>query len=361
MDKLEVTKKEMINSDMLQLARDYRRLSQTELAKRVRITQAAISKIEAGITQEVSDYLLQDISDALGFPKKFFIQNETVTNIGSSALYNRGRKKITVSDMKWIEANINLFRWHVKKLLNGLTVNNPKRLPMFSIEDETNPASAARKLRAFWRISMGPIKNVTSLLESAGIIIIPVDFGTRHLDGTCMWLADCPPLIFVNKDLPADRYRWTICHELGHLVMHTEPRETQEQEADAFAGEFLMPASEISIDFKNKLSLQLFAELKNYWLVSMAALVRQAYNLRKMSERQYRYYNINLRSLGNAEPNQFKKEEPKAWRELIEFHSNKLGYSTEQFQQFLSGPKDFIEKYLCLNENQDRSHLSLVK
>ena len=361
MVKSEVTKKETINSDMLQLARDYRRLSQTELAKRVRITQAAISKIEAGITQEVSGNLLQDFSSALDFPKEFFLQNETVTNIGSSALYNRGRKKITVSDMKWIEANINLFRWHVKKLLNGLIVNNPKRLPVFSIEDENNPATAARKLRAFWQIAMGPIKNLTALLESAGIIIIPIDFGTRHLDGTCMWLADSPPLIFVNKNLPADRYRWTICHELGHLVMHTEPREMQEQEADAFAGEFLMPAAEISLDFKNKLSLQLFAELKNYWLVSMAALVRQAYNLRKMSDRTYRYYNINLRKLGNPEPNQFEKEEPKAWREIIECYSNELGYTTEQFQQFLHGPKDFIEKYFCLNGVQGRPYLSLVQ
>lgn len=350
--------KETINSNMLQLARDYRRKSQTELADAVKITQAAISKIEAGITKEISAELLNEIAIALDFPVDFFLQDESVTNIGSSALYNRGRKKITVSDMKWIEANINLFRWNVKRMLNGVTANNHRRLPMFNIEDEGTAQSAARKLRAYWQLPMGPIKNLTNLIESAGVIIIPVDFGTRHLDGTCLWLNDCPPLIFVNKDLPADRYRWTICHELGHLVMHTEPRDTQEEEADLFAGEFLMPASEVTVDFRGKLSLDLFADLKSYWLVSMAALVRQAYNHRKMSERQYRYYNIKLSQMGKPEPRQFKKEEPQAWKELVEYYSKNLGYSLDEFTSFLKAPIDFIKRFQDIEE---RPKLSLVQ
>jgi Zn-dependent peptidase ImmA (M78 family)/DNA-binding XRE family transcriptional regulator len=353
-----VKARKKINSDMLQLARDYRKLSQTELAKRVRVTQAAISKIESGITQEISDELLMDICSTLDFPREFFLQDETVTNIGSSALYNRGRKKITVSDMKWIEANINLYRWHVKKLLHGLAVNNPKTLPGYNIE-EGSAISAARKLRAYWKLPSGPIKNLTKLVEDAGVIIIPVDFGTPHLDGTCMWLADGPPLIFVGKNLPADRYRWTICHELGHLVMHSEPRETQEQEADTFAAEFLMPAEEMKYEFRTKLSLQKFSELKYYWLVSMAALVRRALDLRQMNERQYRYYNINLSRLGYPEPIQFKKEVPSAWKELIEYHLNDLGYSEEEFQSLLLAPKDFINR--LPNKYQDKPKLMLVQ
>ena len=348
-----------INSNMLQIAREYRRISQTELSERVGVSQAAISKIEAGITQEISEGMLEYISIELDFPQKFFLQDEAVTNIGSSALYNRGRKKITVSDMKWIEANINLYRWIVKKLLAGITINNSKRLPMLNIDEGISAASAARKLRAFWKLPTGPVRDLTATIEDAGVIIIPMDFNTRHLDGTCMWLADSPPLIFVNENLPADRYRWTICHELGHLVMHSEPRETQEREADDFASEFLIPSLEIKNYFKRKLNLQLFSDLKSYWKVSMSALVRKAYDLRQMTARQYRSYNINIRRLGTPEPQQFHKEMPSAWKELIEFHANTLKYNDDDFRDLLLAPKDFIEKFQGLNDMAPR--LSLVK
>lgn len=347
-----------VNNDMFQIAREYRRISQTELADKVRVTQANISKIEAGITKEITDSLLSDISEELRFPREFFLQGETVTNIGSSALYNRGRKKISVADMKWIEANINIFRWNVKALLGGLKTNNPKILPMFDIEEEgSTPESIARKLRAYWKVPTGPIKNITTIVENAGVIIIPFDFGTRHLDGTCMWLADGPPLIFINSNLPSDRYRWTICHELGHLVMHSEPRETQEDEADAFAAEFLMPHAEIKFEFRRKLNLQLFADLKSIWRVSMAALAHRALDLRQMSERQYRYYMMNIRKLGLPEPYQFQKEEPSAWSELIAYYCSELKYTKEDFIKLLLSPMDFIEKF----PYKSRPKLVLVK
>lgn len=179
-----------INSAMLQLAREYRRFTQSEVADKVGITQPAYSKIEAGITQEILTSLLTDFSRELRFPESFFLQGDDITNIGSSALYNRGRKKITVAEMKWIEANINLYRWNIKKLLTGVTANNPRQLPGFNIEDEPSAASAAKKLRAYWSIPAGPIHNISALVENAGVMIIPVDFGTRHLDGTCLWLRD---------------------------------------------------------------------------------------------------------------------------------------------------------------------------
>jgi len=356
--KTETEEKIAINCEQLQIAKEFCQLSQSELAEKVRLTQAAVSKILNGLTQEISKSLLKDFSKATGFPESFFKQKDAITTIGSSALYNRGRKKILVSDMKWIQANVNIVRSHVRTLLDGVRVSSRMRLPEYPIEEGT-AGSIARKVRAYWNIPSGPVRDITKRVEDAGVLVIPMDFRTRHLDGTCIWLADCPPLIFVNESLSADRYRWTIAHELGHLVMHSSPRETQEDEADSFASEFLMPSSDIKPFLRKKLSIQLFAELKLVWGTSMAALARRALDLKLMSPRQYKYYIINIRKLGLPEPNQSKKEEPTAWRELLEYNVDKLNLKNrDDLGLHLKAPKDIADRYW--STVLGKPHLSVV-
>uniref|UniRef100_UPI000A5CA4A8 ImmA/IrrE family metallo-endopeptidase n=1 Tax=Vibrio campbellii TaxID=680 RepID=UPI000A5CA4A8 len=68
-----------------------------------------------------------------------------------------------------------------------------------------------------------------------------IDAMSQRIDGM-------PVLFFVNVNAPADRLRHTLAHELGHMVLHTitfADDDEMEQEADAFAGAFLVPADEI--------------------------------------------------------------------------------------------------------------------
>lgn len=44
-----------------------------------------------------------------------------------------------------------------------------------------------------------------------------------------------PPLFFVNVTIPADRVRFSLAHEIGHIVMHQLPTDDMEREADRFA------------------------------------------------------------------------------------------------------------------------------
>lgn len=347
-----------VNSDMVRLAREFRRLTQTALAERLRITQAAISQIESGVQKDVSDELLTALSKELKFPESFFFAETHMTSIGSSALYYRKRQKLSAGDLRWAQALINVLRIHLDRLLQSVNLNTRLPLPQYDMDDLGSASSGARKLRQTWKLPTGPVTDLTDLVERAGVFVIPCDFGTRHLDGTSLWLAECAPIIFINKDLPADRYRWTLAHELGHLVLHPEPRDTQESEADEFASELLMPHSDIRPYFRQRLSMQAFATMKHYWKVSMAALVRRARDLNAINEHQYRYYNMHLRKQGFPEPYQFQKESPKAWKELLEFYRDELQYTKQDIVAMLQcGESDFDELYAVFHDGKPRLRL----
>ena len=119
------------------------------------------------------------------------------------------------------------------------------------------------------------------------------------------------PIIVLNpvKD-DYYRQRFDAAHELGHLIMHhdAEPGgKVAEEQANRFASEFLMPAEEIApflpISTAGKAWATL-AELKEYWGVSLAALLYRARALGVMSDVSYRNAVIRMSQNGwrRAEP-----------------------------------------------------------
>lgn len=57
-------------------------------------------------------------------------------------------------------------------------------------------------------------------------------------------------MIFLNVHKSAERLRFDLAHELGHLVMHggslhVEPGKEKEQAANDFASAFLMPRADV--------------------------------------------------------------------------------------------------------------------
>ncbi len=92
-------------------------------------------------------------------------------------------------------------------------------------------------------VPRGPIDNMVELIEENGGIIIHCDFGTDLIDAMSQRIDGLPTLFFVNVNAPADRVRFTLAHELGHMVMHTisvRSDEEMENEADEFAGELFV-------------------------------------------------------------------------------------------------------------------------
>lgn len=329
-----------INPAMIVLAREYRGLTQDELARRIFTSQAKVARIEGGVQTDLPDVTLDLIADTLDFPIRFFSQNEDLLGFGSSAYFYRKKADLTATDRKRIHGLVNLLRIHTKRFMTAVEIGAKRSLPKLDLDDYGGSAAKiAQAVRHFWSLPEGPVKNVTGLLESAGVVILPCDFGTRAMDATSMRLNEIPPLIFINRDVPGDRLRFTLCHELAHLIMHDVPHESMEDEANQFAAEFLMPSVEMKAQFslRGKLRLVDFSNLKAYWKVSIAALVERAYDLEFLDDNQRKYLWMNISKLGYRlnEPGLVEKEEPKNLRKILDYFAWKLNYSAEELADFL--------------------------
>lgn len=324
----------IINPEMIVLARKMRGMTQLELSRAIGQGQARISKLESGIQTEVSKAIAELLSNALDVPVDFLTQNEELLSVGSSAVYYRKKTTLTAMDRDKINATVNLHRINLKKLLLSVEVDSKKPLPKFDLDDyEGRPQKAAQALRSYWSLPDGPIKNLTSAIEAAGIIIITCDFGTKAMDSTAIRNADMPPMIFISHNLPADRWRFTLAHELAHLVLHEVPHSSMEDEADSFAGEFLMPSIEISAQFQAMSPIRLadIAALKPYWRVSMAAILYRAGELGFLNPVQKTRLWKKMATAGflSKEPDSLPTESPTTFKKIAQYFMENLDYTSE--------------------------------
>jgi Zn-dependent peptidase ImmA (M78 family)/DNA-binding XRE family transcriptional regulator len=321
------------NAAMLTVARQLRGFSQTELAKALHISQGKISKIEAGIVVP-DDALVQAMGRALQFRPHFFLREGQMRP--AQASYHRKRKKLTGADWDRINAKAELYRFSIESLLQSVdlipTKATPPKIDPDQYDGKIDQIAAA--VRQAWMLPRGPVPDVVKTIEDAGVLIVPFDFGSDLIDAFCQHGVDrVPPLIFLNSRIKAkDRLRYSLLHEVGHLCMHSIPNPEQEDEANQFAAAFLMPAEDIRHELYG-MSFERLMVLKAHWKTSMQAILMRARDLKRMSDRSYRYYQIELSKRGwrSAEPIEIDSiEEPRVFRNLLRSHTGELGYSSDE-------------------------------
>lgn len=340
---------EAFNRDMLQVARAARGFTQGELAERAGVTQALISKLENGLTPDPMSETVEALSRALRFPMAFFYAGEKPH--GLPPFHYRRRARLGVRALNKIEADINIRRIHLSRLLQSFELRPARDFPAIDLERHLwSPRDAAQHLRGYWMAPRGPVEDLTALVERAGAVVVQVDFGTALLDALSFRLPALPPLIFMNSAVPGDRYRFTLAHELAHLLLHNQPENDDEMErqADEFAAEFLMPAKEVR-PYLASPSLGKLARAKSFWKVSIKALIVQAHRLKLITPNQYTGLNVNYSKAGYGrfgEPFPIPIEKPNALSAAVAFHLDELRYSVQEMAELLMLTVDeFREAY----------------
>ena len=340
-----------INGNMIVLAREIRGMTQQYLASRLAMSLYALSRVERGLLEEISDQHALTIAHALEFPVDFFRQGGEPPGPAASPCCTAGKTALDEADQKRVRGVLSLLRVNIGKLLGAVKIVPCRELPAFAPEPQgADPIGAAAALRSLWNIADGPIGNLAALIEGAGVIIVRCDFGMSASAATSLRIAGVPPLILIDRSIPGDQYRMMLAHQLAHLVMHREvtggPAEAQ---ADAFAHELLLPRSRMQSAFQATAPIALddLDDMRMHWKVPVAALLERAHALGLIDAgaRNRLWTNARIRTYP-AEPRPVPQEEATTLRDMLDCYASERGLGVEDLARlFKIGMRDIAAWY----------------
>ena len=232
----------------LRRLRKVKEFSQERVAEKSGLSRAAYRNIETGKSEpRVSS--LQAIAAALEVPIQQLVapvQPLRAVRFRSNKRL-RSREQILVDVMRWL----NDFN-DIEEILDDRVEYKLDSIRK-QIKARKNRGEAAATLArvAFGLDAKEPVRDICGLLESGGIKVGEQKAASHDFFGLSVAAADGGPAVVVNtwERISVERWIFTAAHELGHLVLHlsdydvnhTDEEQNHEQEANAFAAEFLMP------------------------------------------------------------------------------------------------------------------------
>ena len=204
----------------------------------------------------------------------------------------------------------------------------PDGIPAFlgDLHDDQAIEIFALEVRAAAGVAEGDrVGNAMRAADRLGCVVLPLnDELGRHL-GMSQRL-DGTPYIRVSRarpNVPGDRQRFTVLHEVGHLALHPElaPPETAadarliEKQAHLFAAAFIAPADPLLEHWHQlggRVTLSVLLELKAHWGMAVKALVFRFQQLGVIDGHQATalYKQISKRGWNTGEPVPVTNEEP---------------------------------------------------
>lgn len=342
----------LYNPNMLTLAREACGLTQTALAEAMEVSQPLVAHWE----RDTSDGRTPNPEQAARLasllridPDALFLGHGLSRDYGSE-FYHRARQKTRRGDIKIIHARCRLTELRVRRLLHDAEAPED----FIPDIDPDNHAGDIEKVATLARLRMGlptgPVADLTELIERNGGLIVDRELEAEGMDALCRWVEGLPKLFYLNGSVSGDRMRWSLAHELGHTVMHfgrdVEFRLAEEQ-ANAFAGAFLMPASEVRRDFMGRVDLDRLAQLKRKWRVSMQALAYRAHRLGCIDATRFKsiFKQMSRRGWRKTEPVKIPRESPLGFKRLIRQQLDE-GFSHEAMARILLMPLPELDKLL---------------
>lgn len=164
----------------------------------------------------------------------------------------------------------------------------------------------AECLREKWNLGNNPIYNVVELLEEKNIKIIKLD-ADDSFDGLKTTINESIPVIVFNEknQEKQDRIRFTLLHELGHILFSDYLKDLPEAQKEIichqFAGAMLMPAKTLQMklgEHRTKISFAELANIKQQYGISMQALIMRAKDCGIINDNYTRQFFFMIKQLG---------------------------------------------------------------
>jgi Zn-dependent peptidase ImmA (M78 family)/DNA-binding XRE family transcriptional regulator len=292
----------------LQQARKHVRLSQTAVATQLGVTRQVVSAFESG-KRPVSSGELQVLcnlfrvypNDLLGFATDL---KEDSLSRSLDFRMNRGIFELSENDRREVgymddsispDGKAYFLRWN-------------KSFKQYSA-DRKKPFWSMPELAQNLRNGLGQVEppiNIYLMTDLLGIYVKPtfLDKAAAIVNRANESL-EAPPWILVSSSQPVDRQRYSIAHEIAHLLLHEEDLLThhphyyrrhfdqREIDAESFAAELLMPQDLIRnsvTKLRTKEPVEEAAFLLSYiYQVSFTAISKRLYELNLITRAIYNH------------------------------------------------------------------------
>ena len=299
-------------------------LSLNEAGKLLNMTATAVSKYEKG-------EIIPDSKKLIDFANAY-----NVNSIDLLKVYNapkmkfnsfRKRKRLVGKNLELLE---NLIQDEVAKYLEVIELNNTalqsiklKKYLCNSLEDAEN---AANDFRNFIKISnKQPISDLTNIFENLGIVIIHIknpDERFNDFDGLSEFVNNIPVIVILDGIKDGARQRFTIAHELGHLLLNIKDEELDEEKlCNRFASALLMPKEAVINEFglsRNHINFFELTAFKLEFKVSYTAIAYRLKDLNIISDYFYKNLSIYLsQRIGKNDSNPIQPETSYQFKKIV--------------------------------------------
>lgn len=269
----------------LKLARKLAGFSLQELADALqnKVSKQALSKYELGVMNPTNEVLMA-ISQTLNLRPDYFLKKNQV-ELGMVEF----RKRAGLSK-KNEESIIERARDYVERYLeieDILAIGNEFKNPLveMNITNDADVEKAAQKLRESWNLGNASIANLVEMLEMKEIKVILIE-DVDEVDGFAAFTSSGIPVVVVNiKDRSIERIRFTIIHELAHLLLRfsaeiLSDKKRLEELCHFFSSCFLLPR-EMLIKMlggskRSYVNINELINIKEHFGISIRAIVHRA-------------------------------------------------------------------------------------
>ncbi|MDR3626613.1 MAG: XRE family transcriptional regulator [Ignavibacteriaceae bacterium] len=306
------------------------------------VSKVSLSKYERNLMKP-SNKVLIAIAKALGVK---VINLALPSNLVFKFIAYRKGSGLTNNEQIKVESLVSSIiedRVKIQDLLYPLVKPNlpVKKYKINSLEEVEN---ASVDLRKIWELGLDPIGNMTQLLENNFVHVLSINH-EKSFDGISALVytgnKKLKSAVVVSKNnIPGERQRLNLSHELGHIVLDISENLDEEKAAFRFGGALLAPKETILKvvgSHREHFQLQELLILKQIFGISIQALLFRLLDLKVISKISFSnwYKTINKNNWKRNEPSPM-KEEKSHWFETNVLHSFSEGLiSSEEAARLL--------------------------
>ena len=249
------------------------------------VSAQAISKYERDEMMPGSKVLIS-LAQALGVTEEFLVSQSDLCLEGVEF-----RKKAITSQKEEATAAATILgvieRYlEIEEIVGAQSASwAPPAESPFLVREYADAEHAATRLRGTWNLGNEPIPNLTEFLEERGIKVLRIPF-SDNMDGVMCKArkgnGTAVPVIIINEKINGERQRFTLAHELGHLVLDVDKSIDEEKASHRFASAFLMPREVLLAEVgkhRTSISIRELFQIKKMFGVSVQAIAYRCKDL----------------------------------------------------------------------------------